>query len=288
MRLGAHVSIAGGIDRAIERAESEGFETLQIFTKSNQQWAARPLRDSEVSAFISHRRQLGIAPAVAHASYLINLASPDPALWRKSQRSLRQELQRCARLELDGLIVHPGAHCGSGRQAGLERIARAIELSVEDDMPPLLLETTAGQGTQLGSDLADLGWLCDRFESHHVAVCVDTCHVHAAGMALDSARAATRLLGRLDRTVGRDRVRCLHLNDSVHPAGSRRDRHAGITEGTIAPAAFGALLRARRLQGLAGILETPKGKDGCMDAVNIRRLRALQHGRPPEVRGIDR
>jgi len=285
VRLGAHVSIAGGIDRAMERAEAGGFEALQIFTKSNQQWAARPLRDAEVRAFIAHRRRLQIGPVVAHASYLINLASPEAALWNRSQRSLREELRRCARLELEGLVVHPGAHCGSGRQAGLERIARAIEACIDDDLPRLLLETTAGQGTQLGGPLGDLGWLCERFDSRHVGVCVDTCHVHAAGMALDSAAAATRLLDRLDRTVGRDRVLCLHLNDSVHAAGSRRDRHAGITEGTIAPEAFGALLRARRTHGLAGILETPKGAKGDMDVINIRRLRALQRGR---ASGADR
>lgn len=275
MRLGAHVSIAGGVDRAIERAARQGFEALQIFTRSNQQWAARPLRDGEVRAFVRGRRDAGIGPAIAHASYLINLASPDEQLWRRSIRSFRVELERCALLELDGLVVHPGSHCGSGPEAGLARIAAAIEQVVGGGVPPILLETTAGQGTQLGRTLGELAWLCRRFNAADVAVCVDTCHVHAAGAALDSAAAATRLLDRIDRTVGRERLAALHLNDSVHGAGSRRDRHAGITEGTIAPAAFGALMRARRLAALPGILETPKGPDGSLDGVNIERLHQL-------------
>jgi deoxyribonuclease-4 len=138
-----------------------------------------------------------------------------------------------------------------------------------------------GQGTQLGCALDQLAWLTRRFDPQDVGICVDTCHVHAAGIALDSAAAATRLLDRIDRLIGRERLAAIHLNDSVHAAGERRDRHAGIGEGTISPEAFGALMRARRLQSLPGILETPKGARGELDACNIRRLNSLRsRGRP--------
>lgn len=281
MRLGAHVSIAGGMDRAPARAAELDFGTFQVFTKSNQQWRARPLSDAEIEEFRRRCAEDELTPVVGHSAYLLNLASGDPELWQRSCDSCRTELERSARLGLDGLVIHPGAHGGDGESVGLDRIARAIERIYRRlDAPPLLLETTAGQGTSIGHRLEHLAWLLERFTPEVAGVCLDSCHLHAAGYPLGDPDSVRRTLDAVGRVVGWERVRAIHLNDSVKEAGSRRDRHAGIGDGTIGESGFRALLSDRRVRELPGILETPKGEDNELDRRNLARLRALLDDEP--------
>lgn len=288
MRFGAHMSIAGGVDRAVDRAAEAGCDALQLFTKNARQWAARPLTEEEVTAFRRKREELGIGPAVAHAAYLINLASGEQELWERCWRACAEELERSARLGLDGLIVHPGAHGGDGEEAGLRRVARGVEriLAAVPGGPPLLLEVTAGQGTALGGRLEHLAWLLERLGDHGVGVCLDTCHLHAAGYALDSPEACRETLDAVEGIIGLGRVRVLHCNDSQGAAGSNLDRHTHIGVGTIGGKGFATLLTDPRVAHLPAILETPK--QGEWDRVNLARLRALHRGEeelppPPEV-----
>jgi len=284
MRLGSHVSVAGGVQHAVRRALEIGCDTFQIFTKSNLRWHASPLTDAQVQEFRRLREQSGIEPVFAHSSYLINLASGDPSLWKRSWRSCREEMERCQRLGLDGLVVHPGAHGGDGIAPALERILLALGRVVSASREPrILLETTAGQGTAVGSRLEQLGWLMERTDPERVGVCLDSCHLHAAGYDLSSERCVRQTVAEIETRIGFDRVALIHLNDSVQPAGSRRDRHAAIGEGTIGLQGFAGLLGQRRIRQVPGILETPKGADGQMDSRNLARLRALLAGELPEI-----
>lgn len=279
MRIGVHVSIAGGIDQAVGRARDLGCTAFQVFVKSNRQWAARPLPHDEVERFRTARREHGDLPAFAHACYLLNLASDDPGLWKRSCDTCALELERCARLGLDGLVVHPGAHLGRGAGAALPRVADAVDrvLGAVPGGPPLLLECTAGQGTVLGARLEELAWLLERGDPERLGVCLDSCHLHAAGYRLDGARRVRETLARVESVIGLERVALWHLNGSRAPAGSRLDRHTGIGEGTIGSAGFRALLQDRHVRARPGILETPKGDSDRLDRLNLARLRALLH-----------
>ncbi len=280
MRFGAHMSIAGGIQRAVDRAVEVDCETLQVFTKSARQWAARPLDDDEVEAFRSRRTDAGIDPAVAHASYLINLGSADNDLWERSCDSFVVEIDRCARLGLDGIVIHPGAHGGDGEQAGLDRVAEALESVIERAPagPRVLLETTAGQGTALGGRLEHLRWFLDRLGSERLGVCLDTCHLHAAGYSLSSPADVESSLTQIEAVIGFENVYVMHCNDSLGEAGSHRDRHAHIGAGTIGEEGFAALLTDPRLHAMPAVLETPKDEAGDWDRANLARLRALHCG----------
>ena len=292
MRFGAHMSVAGGIDKAIDRAVDAGCDCLQVFTKSSRQWAARPLSDEEVATFRRRRDEAALAPVVAHASYLINLASSDSELWKRSWRACAEELRRCALLGLDALILHPGAHGGVGEQRGLSRIARATSHALHRLAagPRLLFEGTAGQGTSIGGKLEHLRWLVDRLGPERVGVCLDTCHLHAAGYSLGSRAACRATLERIDAVIGFDNVEVLHCNDSVGAVGSHLDRHAHIASGKIGAAGFRALLTDPRIKPLPGILETAKDDVGEWDRRNLARLRALGAGKrrlppaPPAAR----
>lgn len=285
MRFGAHVSIAGGVDRAVDRAVEAGCDTFQIFTKSARQWAARELDDEEVQAFRDKRREHGVDPAVAHASYLLNLASGDDELRERSWRTGALELELCRRLGLAGLVLHPGSHLGDGVETGLGRVARGLEKMIEagNGVPPVLLEVTAGQGTGLGAELEHLAWLVERLGDERIGVCLDSCHLHAAGYALDTEEGCAETLERIEEAIGFERVAAIHLNDSKTEAGSRVDRHAHIGEGTIGAEGFAALLSDPRVRRLPGILETPPGDDWAWTRIDLARLRALARGKamPP-------
>ena len=280
MHFGAHMSIAGGIQHAVDRAVEVECETLQVFTKSARQWAARPLVDDEVEAFRSRRADAGIDPAVAHASYLINLGAADRDLWERSCESFTVEIDRCARLGLDGIVIHPGAHGGNGEQAGLDRVATALETVLEkaSSGPRVLLETTAGQGTVLGGRLEHLRWFLERLGNERLGVCLDTCHLHAAGYSLASPVDVDATLAEIEAVIGFENVHVMHCNDSLGEAGSHRDRHAHIGAGTIGEEGFAALLTDPRLQAIPAILETPKDEAGDWDRANLARLRALHRG----------
>ena len=281
-KLGAHMSMAGGYDRAVRAASRVGFETVQLFTKNNNQWKAPPLTEAHVSAFRAAAAETGVADHVAHNSYLINLASPDDALWNKSIDAMTVEVERSEALGIGDLVAHPGAHVGSGEDEGLARIARGIDevhrrtrgVEVRID-----LETTAGQGSCLGHRFEHLGRILGSVaEPERLGVCVDTCHIFAAGYAFGTAEEYDGMIGELDRAVGPGRVRVWHLNDSRRERGSRVDRHEGIGRGHLGLEPFRNVVNDPRFRAIPMILETPKGSEAGeeLDALNLRVLRLLE------------
>ncbi len=277
--LGAHMSIAGGIPLSVGRARRVRANVLQIFVKNNNRWQGREFSDEEADDFRRACRRARLRRVVAHSSYLINLASPDPALWRRSIEATVDELDRCRRLGVSHLVVHPGAHVGSGEGPGVKRVAAALDRVFERRRQcpvKLALETTAGQGTSLGyrfSQLRDILAACETPE--RVAFCLDTCHAFAAGYDLRSPAGYRRMLREFERSVGLERLQVLHLNDSKRELGSRVDRHEHIGEGLIGRQAFASILADRRLARVPKILETPKGKDLKEDRRNLNLLRRL-------------
>ncbi|HEV8336833.1 MAG TPA: deoxyribonuclease IV [Candidatus Polarisedimenticolia bacterium] len=278
-RLGSHISIAGGVDRAVLRGKTVGCEALQIFVKSSNQWRAAPFRAGEAERFAANLRMTGLGPVIAHDSYLINLCSPDDALWEKSIQAFAVELERCETLGIPYLVTHPGCHMGSGERAGLARLSRGID-RVHAKYPShrvkILLETTAGQGSGLGHRFDHLGAVLKAVDDPaRVGVCLDTCHVFAAGYDLRTASSYARTLEEFDSRVGTSKLQAIHLNDSKRELGSRVDRHEQIGKGHLGIEAFRLLLVDSRLQDVPMVLETPKGPDYAEDKVNLALLRSL-------------
>jgi len=277
--LGAHQSIAGGLHRALERAQSLGCEAVQIFTRSARQWASRPLAEDDVRAFVEARAATGIGAVLAHDSYLFNLAAPDESLRQRSVRELIAELERCERLRVAYLVVHPGAHCGAGEDAGLRTAARSLDEvlgACRGFSSGIALENTAGQGTQIGWRFEHLARLCaDTREGDRLRLCLDTQHAFAAGYDLRSAAGYAGVLASLEATVGIRRVAAFHLNDAKCGLGGRVDRHEHIGQGLLGVGVFRRLLRDRRFRGLPMCIETPKGPDLAEDRRNLGLLRSL-------------
>jgi deoxyribonuclease-4 len=282
--LGAHNSIAGGLHRAVERARSVGCDCLQIFTKNNNQWRAKPILDAEAALFRSTLGELAVGHPIAHNSYLINLASPDETLWRRSVEAMVVELQRAGQLGLAYVVAHPGASLDSGEELGLKRVVAAldeIQAQTRGGEAKILLETTAGQGSCLGHRFEHLATILDAVKDpDRLGVCVDTCHVFAAGYPLGTLRQYRATIKKLAATVGLEKVRAFHLNDSKRELGSRVDRHEHIGKGQLGLEPFRQLLNDPRFQQVPMYLETPKGTvDGeDLDAVNLRTLRGLDEG----------
>jgi deoxyribonuclease IV len=278
VKIGAHTSIAGGIYKALLRGAEDGCDVIQIFTRSNQQWAARAYLDEELEQWWSARESTGVDPAMAHSSYLINLAATDRALREKSYRALADEYLRCTRLGVRHLVMHPGAHVGDGEAKGIARIAAGVDRLFEEqpDSPVMLLfENTAGQGTCLGHRFEHLRDLLAAMRHHHRAgICIDTCHTLAAGYEIRTERGYRETFAELDRIVGLDRVRAFHVNDSKKPFGSRVDRHEHIGRGALGLGAFRMLVNDPRFVGLPMAIETPK-PDPQADRTNLAILRAL-------------
>ena len=260
--LGAHLSIAGGLPRAVDRAEASGCQALQIFTKSAGQWRAREIPPEEMALFRRRVRQTKIRPVVAHNSYLINVAAADPALRRKSIDALRDELDRAESLGLDGLVMHPGSYTSGTESGGLRLIADALASILEsrpDGKTRILLEQTAGQGSNLGHRFEHLAEIIDRLGgSRRVGVCLDTCHLLAAGYDLCSEEGYRETFHQFGRTVGFSRLKAFHLNDSKKPCGSRVDRHEHIGKGCLGIEPFRRLVNDPRFARLPMLLETPK------------------------------
>ncbi|UCC68644.1 MAG: deoxyribonuclease IV, partial [Armatimonadota bacterium] len=236
MRLGVHVPVAGGLVRAARRARSLRCECLQIFTRNPRGWRARSLSHEEVARFRELLNRHDIRPLVIHASYLVNLASPDRALWRRSLRAVAEDMERGALLGARFVVLHPGHHMRAGAAAGLRRLGRAARslLAGAPDGMELLLENTAGRGTELGSDWGDFARLLDLLgDDERLGICFDTCHAHAAGYRLDSARCVARTIEEFKRALGPARLRLIHLNDCRGEAGAHRDLHEHIGRGTI-------------------------------------------------------
>lgn len=257
MLLGAHESIAGGISKAVERAVEHGGECLQVFTRSARGWSAPPLDEDERRAFRAASRRASL-PAIAHGSYLVNLASEDPALRERSIRATYDELERCTRLGIPWLVIHPGAHPDETKGVGL--IARALDevLSSERRAARICLEVTAGQGASIGWRFEHLAEILARARREgRLGVCLDTCHLFAAGHDLSTPEGYEQTMSRFDELVGLSRVKCLHLNDCRKPLGCRVDRHAELGEGTIGLSAFRRLVNDPRFAESIGVLETP-------------------------------
>lgn len=280
--LGAHMSIAGGKHLAVRRALDAGCTVLQIFVKNSNQWSAPELQEEEVRAFRVERKKASLRAAVAHSSYLINLASPQAGLWKRSVNAMLDELRRSERLQLSHLVTHPGAHVGSGESVGIRRIADAIDRIHDEfdaDFPRIALETTAGQGTSLGhrfEHLRDILAACRNPE--RVDLCVDTCHVFAAGYDVRSSESCRQVFAELDRIVGLKKLAVFHFNDSKKPLGSRVDRHEHIGKGAIGRECFDWVLNERRFSTIPKILETPKGENLEFDIENLRLLRSFIRG----------
>jgi deoxyribonuclease IV len=288
---GSHLSIAGGLHNALIEARSLRMDCVQVFTKNQRQWQAKPLTDGQIADWSDHRARTGIEVVVSHDSYLINLASPDAGNLDKSITLFREELLRCEALDIPWLVTHPGAHMGEGEAAGLKRVARSLD-RIHKELPGLrtvtCLEVTAGQGTSLGWRFEHLRRIIDLArDPDRLAVCLDTAHMLAAGYDLGGPAACRAVLDEVDELIGLSRVKVLHINDSKVPRGKRVDRHAHIGHGHIARAAFGEILREPAFAAVPKILETPKedAPDGRpWDAVNLALLRRL--ARPPRRRPV--
>ncbi len=286
--FGAHMSVAGGLPRAVERALVHGCEALQIFAKNANQWRGRPLPDDEVAAFRRAVKAARLGPVVSHASYLINLASAEPALRQRSIEAMADEIDRAEALGLLGVVLHPGAYTRGSEAEGLELIAEALLALLRArrrrGKTMVLLEHTAGQGTSLGSTFEQIASIVAKAGDHPLlGVCLDTCHLLASGYDIASAGGYTRTFAQFGRLVGFERLQAFHLNDSKKPLGSRVDRHAHIGEGHVGLEAFRRLVNDRRFRHLPMLLETPKAagtprgviEPDPLDVKNLAALRGL-------------
>lgn len=275
--LGAHMSIAGGVFNAFAHGEAFGCDTIQIFVKSSNQWKAKPLTDEEVQKFKDEQKRTGIEPVVAHDSYLINLGSPDPALLDKSRKAFLMEMERCEKLGIPYLVTHPGSHMGAGEEAGINKIAESINWLLERTngfVVKIVLETTAGQGTNLGYRFEQIATLVEKSsQPDELMVCYDTCHAFAAGYDISTLEAYEKTFSEFGRIIGLKKLAVIHLNDSKKGLGSRVDRHEHIGQGMLGRNAFRFIMEDRRFKTIPKILETPKGDDGQMDDVNLSLLR---------------
>jgi len=259
--LGAHVSAAGGIALAPANGIAIGAAAIQVFTRNHRQWACRPLAPEEPAAFKQALERSGIGAVMAHASYLINLAATAPDFLARSRHNLAEEVLRCGQLGIPFVVVHPGAHMGRGERAGLTAIARSLDdvhARTRGTRVRVLLEVTAGQGSCLGHRFEHLAEILSRVRApERLGVCLDTCHLLAAGYDIASARGYEAMLSEFDRQVGARRLMAVHLNDSKMPLGSRVDRHARAGEGHLGLPAFRRLLNDPRLRGIPMVVETP-------------------------------
>jgi deoxyribonuclease-4 len=275
--LGAHMSIAGGMELAFARGEAVGCTAMQIFTKNASQWQAKPISDEAAMAFRAAWQTSPIGPVLAHDSYLINLAAPDDVKWAQAKAAFLDEMHRCAQLGIGDLVMHPGAHLGQGELAGLQRIAAALrDIFLEaPNGVRVLLENTASQGTYLGGRFEHLAEIIERVPTGRFGVCFDTCHAFAAGHDLSTTDGYQKVMAEFDRLVGVETIRAFHLNDAQKGLHSRVDRHQHIGQGTIGQEGFAALMQDPRFVAVPKILETPKGDNDEFDRINLALLRKL-------------
>ncbi len=273
--VGAHVSIAGGIEKAFSRGEAVGCTAIQVFTRNASRWQAKSLSDVSIAAFRAARKNSNIGYVAAHDSYLINLASPDSALRSKSIAAFIDEMERCSQLGIEDLVMHPGAHVGQGAVAGMTTLIESFQrifCEAPNDVR-VLVENTAGQGTCLGSRFEELAEILERLPQENLAICFDTCHAFAAGYDLTSGEGYAVTMAEFDRLIGAERLALFHINDSKKPLGARVDRHDHVGRGQIGPAGFEALMQDQRFSSVARIIETPPGDEHCDDLINLALLR---------------
>lgn len=278
--LGAHISIAGGLDKAIDRAEETGANCMQVFTKSNRQWSAKDFAKEEIELFKDKQKKSSVSIVVAHAAYLINLGSKNDETVEKSIQSLSQELQRCQELAIPYLILHPGTARLEDEEASLQFIAEQIDLAINTSQTKhvsLLLETMAGQGNTLGYTFQQLASIIKYSEQkNRIGICFDTCHAFAAGYDFHNESLYHSMWQEFDKTIGLDKLKAFHINDSKKELGSRVDRHEDIGKGMIPVKAFTLILKDSRFQDIPKIIETPEGSDKIEhDKKNIEALRML-------------
>ena len=284
MRVGCHVSIAGSVDRAVDNAVERGCTAFQIFTRNPRSWHAKELTDRDVSAFREKVRRSGIdrAATVAHMPYLPNLATPDAGAFEKSVGAIVGEVGRCDRLGIPYLVTHLGSHLGTGEEAGIARLAGGLERAAEaSGGVTILLENTAGQKNSVGSDFGQWGEILSRLRPRkRFGVCLDTCHAFAAGYDLRTPEAVRETFARLDRAVGLDRLKVLHLNDSRGELGSNLDRHYHVGLGSIGGAGMGEVARTADARGIPIIMETPIDEVRT-DFDNMRAVKELARAGAP-------
>ncbi len=280
MLFGAHESNAGGCFNAIYRGQQATCDVIQMFNKSNSQWRAKPLTEDELEKFFAAQKETGVTVACSHAAYLINLASPDPRLNVISRESFRVEMLRCNQLRIPNLVVHPGSHKEASEEDGMEKVAancNRILSDLKDNTVTICLECTAGQGSNLGYTFEQIAYMIDKVEDKaHMGVCIDSCHLFAAGYELTAPKGYKQTMKAFGDTVGFDKLKVMHLNDSKRERGSRVDRHEQIGKGQIGIEGFRNIVNDRRLKKVPMIIETDKDEKTLKeDIANLQLLRSL-------------
>jgi deoxyribonuclease-4 len=278
-RLGAHMSIAGGLYMALKRGQSIGCETIQLFTRNSNRWKSKERTPEELALYRETLAQTDIDPVIAHAIYLINLASPDDDVRLHSNEAFAEELERCHEADILYLVLHPGSHRGTGLDRGIARIAESIG-RVYAEHPEYavttLLENTAGQGDTIGRTFEELAQIAARVQDpSHIGYCFDTAHALASGYELRTTKGYQEIFAHFDEVLGIDRLYCFHLNDSQYDLNAERDRHEHIGQGYVGLETFRMLLNDPRFADLPMLLETPKGDDMREDVENLALLRSL-------------
>lgn len=277
--LGAHMSIAGGLHNAPERGVKAGCGVIQVFTQNSNQWRGKAISDPDVALFKKKLKESGLHEVISHDIYLINLAAAPGEVRDKSLAGFQEEMERCARLGIGKIVMHPGAHNGDGEETGLRRIVEAFD-HLFDNTPAytgmILLETTAGQGTNVGYTFEHLRAIIDgSTHPDRFGICYDTCHTFAAGYDITSEAGYKAVWEEFDRIIGFDRLQCFHINDSKKGLNCRVDRHEHIGQGAMGLSAFRFIMNDPRFAKIPKILETPKGDKDEMDEVNLKTLRDL-------------
>lgn len=279
MLLGAHMSVEGGVENAIDRGESIGCTAIQIFAKNNRRMFAPPLPKENILDFKKKRRSSKIQVVFSHAGYLINLASPKKSNWDASIRSMRDELERAEALELPFVVLHPGASVDSSKEKGIQKIVAALTQLIRQTKGykvKIALENTAGAGTGIGSRFEELAEIMDQVsDPRRIGVCLDTCHTLASGYDIRTKPAFDTTVGEFDKIVGLQNLLAIHMNDGKGPLGSRKDRHEHIGKGFLGLMPFRLLMNDKRFAKIPKVLETPKDPDMVDDMVNLNTLRNL-------------
>jgi len=279
MLFGAHESISGGVFNAIERGQTATCDIIQMFNKSNSQWRAKKIEQAELDKYFEMIKETGVTVATSHSSYLINIASPDKELNEKSYKSLKDEMERCEMLKIPNLVLHPGSHVGTGEDEGIKRIIKNLNRlfkELKNNSVCILLETTAGQGSNLGYTFEQIAEMIDGAKiQDQIGVCLDTCHIFAAGYPISDLKEYKNTMKKFDDIIGIDKLKIIHMNDSKKEFGSRRDRHEHIGKGHIGIEAFRNIVNDKKLKNIPMILETPKEEELKEDIENLKVLRSL-------------
>jgi deoxyribonuclease IV len=289
VQFGAHVSSAGGIDTAIDRAEAIGADCVQVFTQSPRMWRPTAHSPESIARFKARRAEVGIGGVVCHALYLCNLAAPDDEIYEKSITTMCATVDAAVAIEADGVIFHVGSHLGAGLDAGMKRILRAMRRILKRCQRDtwLLMENSAGAGGTIGRSIGELARLVDALDGHErLGICLDSCHLYASGYDVTDPAALDAVVAEVDASIGLERLRALHVNDSATPLGSNRDRHANVLDGEMGRG-LGVFLAHPAFQHLAAYLETPGAENRGPGKADLTRLRRL-HARalaPPQARG---